>query len=268
MIESLGTVPGEIKPRGLDIIEGIVNRLKTEFLRPQLKEAAKNIAEGKAALFPGRGVYVILLDGNNAETVETVRKIKKRRPDQREATVVPPQKLFELVDFPLAQELNPQITKINIMSLYNAHPVGLILPCLENKVPEHLITYHEINGRKIPSILNVWPSNYRIYSMFWREISQYPEVLTVGSSANPDSLLSPHLFEEARFHFAGYMSSNLVASAIKDPNEDRHFYKGSHSILNLLRYPSRLHRRGNVDPDKHPEQFKKFTNILPGLKTS
>jgi len=236
------------------ILKRIKNRLKVEHLRPQLRDAAESIAKGEACLLPGQGVYVVLLDGNNAQTVDRLRIAKGRRPEQREATVVPPEKLFGLVDFPLLNELNPKITEKVIADLYRAHPCGLILPCLEEVVPQHLITYHEVSGRKISTIMNTWVSRYRLYDIFWEEISRFPEVLLAGSSANRSGLNSPLTFDEAY----PYLSS-FVATAVKEPGECDHFYKGSHTILNLLKDPIEVVRAGSVHPEKHPRQFQEFT---------
>lgn len=248
-------------PLGIDNVPRILKRIKNhwevEKLRPELKNVARHIAEGEASLLPGQGVYVVLLNGKNAETVERLRTAKGRRPEQREATVLPPEKLFGLIDFPLLKEFNPRITREIIADLYKTHPCGLILPCLEEVVPNHLITYHEVEGRQVPTIMNTWVARYRLYDILWGEISRYPDVLLAGTSANCSGVRSPLTFDEAYPYL-----SKFVAIAIKDPGESDHFYKGSHTIFNLLKDPVEVVREGSVHPEKHPKEFQKFMRVF------
>ncbi len=241
----------------IKVLRGIKNRWAVEKLCPELRHAAQCIAEGKASLLPGLGVYVVLLDGNNGKIVEEMRVAKGRRPEQREATVVPPKKLFELVDFPLLKELNPRITKKVITDMYRVHPCGLILPCREEVVPERLITPHRINGREIPTIMNIWLARYRIFKILWEQISRYPDVLLAGSSANLTGLNSPLTFDEAYPYLSAF-----VASAVRDPGESDHFYKGSHTVFNLIKNPVEKVRDGSVHSEHHPKEYQKFIRIF------
>lgn len=234
-------------------------------MRPQLKEAVWHITEGRAVLLPGQGVYVLLIDGNNPEAIGKLRSEKGRRLDQREATVVPPSRLFQMVDFDRLNQINPQINRKTIESLYKAHPCGLIVPCLEEKTPPDLITYHEISGERIATIMNIWLARYRLYKILWEEMSQYPDVLLVGSSANRTGFASPVCFEEAYQYRANFLASSI---AIRDPHEARHFYQGSHTILSLITSPPEVARIGSVGPVKHLVEFQKFRDILPGIVIS
>lgn len=233
-----------------------------ERLRPQLKEAVWHIREGRAVLLPGQGVYVLLIDGNNPEAIGKLRNEKGRRQDQREAIVVPPSRLFQMVDFDRLSKINPQINQMTTQNIYDAHPAGLIVPCLEEKTPPDLITYHEVNGERIATIMNIWLARYRIFEILWEEISQHPDVLLAGSSANRTGFASPARFEEAYQYRANFVASSI---AIRDPNEARHFYQGSHTILSLITNPPEVARMGSVNPVKHPGEFQKFRNILPDL---
>lgn len=229
-------------------------------LRPQLREVAKRIAEeGEIGIFAGQGPYVLYLDGNQPQVVERMRLLKGRVQDQAEATVLPPEIVSDLIDFTTLREFNPEVTIDTIKFLYQAHPVGLIVPCREEAVPNNFIIYRQVGGREIPTIMNVWhPSTYKILMYFWEEISRYPNVILAGTSANRTGQQeSPICFEDAHRNFPE------LTIGIKDPFEGMHFYQTSHTILNLL--DSTITRRGSVDPEKHPEQFQKFRDVLPNL---
>lgn len=256
----LGIIRPEIAIKG--IMDRWGRRQQIEHMRPQLEEAAWHISEGRVVLLPGQGVYVLLLNGNNQEAVGKLRSEKGRRQDQREATVVPPSRLFQMVDFDRLSKINPQINRMTIQNIYEAHPAGLIVPCLEEKTPPHLITYHEANGERIATIMNIWLARYQIYKIFWEEISQHPDVLLAGSSANRTGFASPVCFEEAYRYRVNFVASSV---AIRDPYEARHFYKGSHTVLSLIKNPPEVARVGSVHPEKHPREFQKFRDILPDL---
>lgn len=242
------------------LIERIRDCCAIELLRPRIAQAASRIAHGEVVLLPGQGVYVFLLDGYNLQAVERLRATKGRGPNQREATVVHPERLFQLVDFALLKELNPANNRDVVVALYQAHPVGSVLPCREDAVPQHLITYHEIKGRTIPTIMNIWLSRYRIFTLLWREISCYPEVLLAGSSANRTGDASPVVFREAYLNLFSH-----PPAAIRDPAGGKHFYQGSHTMLDLTRDPAAVDRTGSVDPNRHPRHFKDWKDILPQL---
>jgi len=247
------------------IIEMWKRRQQIEHMRPQIQEAVSHLVEGRPILFPGQGVYVLLIDGNNQEAIEALRSEKGRRQDQREATVVPPSRLFTMVDFDRLNELNPQINRGTIQRLYRAHPVGLIVPCLEEKTPPDLITYHEVNGETIPTIMNIWLARYRLYKIFWEELSRYPDALSSGSSANRTGFPSPTRFNDAYRFRANFVASSI---AVKDPHEALHFYQGSHDVLSLITNPPEVARESSVSSIKHPAEFQKFRDILPNLVIS
>lgn len=231
-------------------------------LRPELRKAADQLVAGEVGIFPGPGVYVLLMDGSRIEVVNKVRLLKERRQDQREATVVPPERLFDLLDFPLMRELSPNISGNIIRDLYRSHPVGLVLACNPHTTPEHLITYSQVEGGQIPTIMNVWhPPSDRIFPMLWKEVSRYPDIILAGSSANRGGGGSPTTFEEASSNFL----PGQIAVAIKDPREGRHPYRGSHTIISLVQDPPLVIRKGSVHPEKNPSQFQKFRDILPSI---
>lgn len=236
------------------------NHRQIERLRPELRQAAKDIANGKPCLLPGQGVYVVLIDGNNPDAIDALRYEKGRKSDQREAIVVPPERLFPLIDFDRLNGINPDIDERTIKRIYKAHPVGLIVPCKEDLTPPKLITNHEIDGKSIPTIMNTWLARYQIFAILWEELLQYPDVLLSGTSANRTGFASPTRFDEAYKYRARF-----VASAIRDPYEARHFYQGSHDIINLANNPPELVRAVSVDPVRHPREFQKFRDILPDL---
>lgn len=244
------------------VVERIKEWREIERLQPQLEEAVWHMSEGRAALLPGQGVYVLLMDGKNKKAIEALRSEKGRRQEQREATVVPPSRLFQMVDFDLLNQINPRITRRTIQRIYDAHPTGLILPCLEEKTPPDLITYHEVGGERIATIMNIWLARYRLYKILWKILSQFPDVLSSGSSANRTGFPSPTRFDEAFQYRAKFLSSSI---AIKDPFEARHFYQGSHTVINLILNPPVVSRGGSVHPEKHPREFQKFRDILPNL---
>lgn len=232
-------------------------------LRTQLREAARRIAEeAEIGIFAGQGPYVLYFDGNQPQAVERMRLLKGRVQGQAEATVLPPEVVSALIDSNTLRELNPDVTMDTISGLYQVHPVGLIVPCREEVVPNNFIIYRQVGKREIPTIMNVWhPKSYKILMYFWEEISRYPNVILAGTSANRSGLQqSPIYFKDARRNFPE------LTIGIKDPFEGRHFYQTSHTILNLI--DSTVARGGSVDPERYPEQFQKFRDVLPNLVVS
>lgn len=248
------------------VVRGVIDEWKRwqkiEHMRPQIQEAVGHLVEGRPILFPGQGVYVLLIDGNNQEAIMALRNEKGRRQDQREATVVPPSRLFQMVDFDRLNKINPQINRKTIKRIYDAHPSGLIVPCLEESTPSDLITYHEKGGERIATIMNIWLARYQLYKILWEELSKYPKVLLAGSSANRTGFASPIRFVDAYQFRANFVASSI---AVQDPHEDLHFYQGSHDVLSLITNPPEATRIVSVDPVRHPREFQKFRDVLPNL---
>lgn len=251
---------------------GIKEHWEIRQLHSQIRKGARHITDKGRIIASGEGigVYVMLIDGSDSEIVEETRQLKGRRPDQREATVLPPEeRLFGLIDFSLLKELNPEVDEETIASLYRAHPLGLVVPAREDTVPAHLITYLQNGDRNVPTILNVWhPPSDRVFSMLWRAIEEVEgrlgtkrKVILAGTSANLSGQSSPTTIREARQSFP-----RGVALFIKDPKEGRGLYQGSQTIITLVENPPAVVRKGSVHPEKHPEQFQKFRDILPNLR--
>lgn len=235
--------------------------IKIEKLDQQLKEAAKGLAEGKLCLFPSQGVYTLILDGSQPAVVEYSRIVKGRRPEQREATIASPKRLFEYIDFDALRKINPTITKEVISKLYQSNPVGLVVPCDTKRIPQHLVTHHIRGDQKLPTIMNIWNSAYDAYAMLEEQLLRdHPEVIWAGSSANLNNQESLVDYDEAFKTFG-----EKVSLSVKDPRVENFPYPGSYTIIDLTQNPPVLHRKGSIHPEKHPEQLQKFIEILPNL---
>jgi len=240
----------------LDLLGGNVSNNKLDHA---IREAAKCMADGKICLFPSEGVYTLALDGKNIEVVTRLREIKGREPNKREGIISPPERLFELMDFSFFKKNKINIDKKKIKALYDCNPLGLIVPCNPKMVPEHLITYREANGEQVPTIMNIWNSKYKIYRKFWKELSKYPHVFWVGTSANKSNQ-QPMNFKGASAHFAPFLGI-----AVEDPNLETHPFQGSYTMIDLIQNPPTVSRKGSIHPDYHPKEFAKFYKILPNL---
>ncbi|GEM_PF-6480153 len=262
MHESELTLPMQRGLHSIGVVEGISNRVKVELLRPKLAIVAEHIAAGELCILPGKGPYGIFFDGRNLKAVEKVREAKGRRPEQREAVFVPPNRLFDLMDFGRLEQINPDIDRKIIEGLYQANPAGLIVPCIKEKTPRHLITHHNIEGEQVPTILNVWISRYRILSILWKKLAKYPEVLLSGTSANLTGSETSLSCATARSSFG-----EIIAAAIQDPREAEwaYLFPDSTPILDLTKNPPQVVRKASADPVKYPGRLKTFSDILPEL---
>ncbi len=239
------------------VLRRIRNRWQVEGLRPQIESIAKRIADGEVCLMPGRGAYILVVNERDDEAVKQLRKMKQRREDQKESLLLHPEQLPQYINFELLKELNPNISRKAIRDLQSIHPCGLILPCLPDKLSENVITYHEINGRMVPTILNTWVPHYRIFDFLRKALKRYPDVLPGGTSANLRDLPSPLSL--------GEIHPSLIESAaqvVGDPQELLHAYIGSNTILNGLKNPVETARLGNVDPDINPDWFRDVEKAL------
>ncbi len=239
---------------------GLLRRdVSSKKLDSAIKDAARCMAEGKICLFPSEGVYTLALDGKNIEVVTRLREIKGRETNKREGIIAPPERLFELMDFSFFKRNKINIDKKKIKALYEVNPLGLIVPCNPEKVPEHLITYREVNGEKVPTIMNIWNSKYKIYRKFWKELSKYPHVFWVGTSANKSNQ-HPMNFRGASTHFAPFLGI-----AVEDPYLETHPFQGSYTMIDLIQDPPAVSRKGSIHPEYHPKEFEKFYKVLPNL---
>lgn len=244
----------------------VLDKIELHRLKKPIQEAVLSLANGEVVLLPGNGTYALFLDGWSQQATDRLRTYKGRREDQREATVLrPSKKLFDLVDFyALGFYLNQQVTPELIKRLYRVGPAGLILPCIEDVTPEGVIMYRERQGLQIPTIMNIWMSNFPIYErILWDEAVKYPNVLLAGTSANRTGENPSVYFEEALTRFRV-----LVEKAVRDPFEDKYTYHGSHTIFDLTQDPPVVARMGSITPDTNPRIFNQFKKILPNLKLS
>ncbi len=242
------------------IADFILDSWNKLYLKQKLKKAAFDMSRGGIILMASDTVYTLVVDGANWEAVLRLRKLKGRASHQREGIIGPPDRLLDFIDLSLLEKINPQITKETIKDLYNANHVGLVLPCKKESVPEYLITEHEVAGKKIPTVMNIWNPKYPIYQLFWQELKKYPKVMWVGSSANLSNH-PPFNFNQARSHF----KSNL-SSIIKDRKVEKNPYQGSYTLISLIHNPPRVLRKGSIHPEKHPVEFRRFQEILPNLE--
>ncbi|MBI2601115.1 Sua5/YciO/YrdC/YwlC family protein [Candidatus Daviesbacteria bacterium] len=249
-----------IKLPGSDLIKQILEYVQVERLRPQVKKAALKARKGEIILIPADGVYNLSTNGTLPHAVETSRAIKQRTKAHREGMITPPKKLLRYIDLKTLKELNGIGFEV-IDKLYKAGQIGLIIPCLEEVTPSHLITYHEINGKQIPTVLNVWNYKCKIWQLLDKEFSKDPNMLWVGTSANISNNPSITDFATAIETFG-----QMVSAAIKDPREHRHIYTGSYTVINLAKKIPEVHRIGSIDPNKHPEKFNKLVKVLASSK--
>lgn len=249
----------QVKGMSLNISDFLFDKWDKLYLEKRIKKAAADLASGGIILMASDTVYTLSVDGNSWPTVSKLRRIKGRAAYQREGIIGPPEQLFNFIDFELLQKLNPEITKEVIKKIYQANHVGLIVPCRVDAVPEHLVTIHEINGQKIPTVMNIWNSRYPIYQLFQKEIEKYPGVIWVGSSANRSNH-PPLNFKEARIFFREHLSS-----VIRDRKLEKNRFQGSYTLISLIHNPPQVLRKGSIHPEKHPQEFAKFHKALPNL---
>jgi tRNA A37 threonylcarbamoyladenosine synthetase subunit TsaC/SUA5/YrdC len=228
-------------------------------LKYSVKKTAKHLSGGSICLFPSQGVYTLIVNGNNLEVVQKLRKAKGRDLNKREGLLSPPERLFDFIDFSLLSRINSQISKNTIINLYEANPVGLVLPCKKGVIPEYLITYQETKIGRIPTLMNIWNSKYKIYQLFWKELCDYPEVLWIGSSANLTN--NPPL----NYKDACRVFSNVLSHTLEDPGLEYHSFKGSYTMISLIDNPPKVLRKGSIHPEEHPDEFQKFKEVLPEL---
>lgn len=247
-----------------DFATALVTKLLPGYTRYQVNQAAMRIVEGYPCLLPNDTIYTVIFDGNRVDLIEKMRHIKRRRPEQREALALPPQELIKYVDLQKLKALNAEVDENTILSLYEAHPrLGVVFPCLDEKVPSHLITPREVQQETIPTALGVWNTKYPVLTWLWETVSRFPHVLLVGSSANITGEPSMN-FWEIRQKFASCIPYKL---AIRDPKVERHPQRGSYPIIDLIATPPTILRWGNLLLEK-PVVLEKLQQALPSLNYS
>lgn len=241
------------------MLSSIKRALNSHRIKSSVREAANHLSNGNICLFPSQGVYTLILDGNNIAVVERLRKAKGRDLTKREGLISPPERINQLIDFSLLNQINPDITPEVVKKIYKANPVGLVVTCKEELVPKHLITYVEIKGKKIPTVMNIWNSDYKLYKLLWKELSK-TNVLWAGSSSNLTNQGSLNFEDSCR------VFGSTIAHALKDPELDNHKFQGSYTMISLIENPPKVLRMGSVHPEKHPEDFQRFKEVLPNLE--
>lgn len=235
-----------------------VLRLLPFTLEYKAKKTAESVIRGEAVLFPSDSVNTVGMDGRKKEPILRIRKVKGRQSNQREGIIIPANLALKYIDFEKLKEINPEITPEKISELFAANPCGQILPC-NDKVESHLSLDRNVNGKCIRTALFVSNSRYLFWQLLWRELySKDPEIVLVGSSANVRG--EPPLdFSRAKKRFSGH-----VGFTAKDRKVKKHLYPGSYTIFDHITFPSSVYRKGNIHPEKHPEVFKGWVDVLDG----
>lgn len=237
-----------------------VLRLIPGTIEYKLRRGANSLANGCMVVLPSGSVYTFCVNGSQAETVQKLDELKgNRQPKQRGGMIVAsPERVLDKIDFDVLKQVNSVLTPAGIVRFFEISHGGMIVPCKEDVFPPHMTVYREFNGLRFPTVLIVCNKSYKPWQIVERELSRFPEVIWVGSSANfsgEPPLSYKQICSDPRLQG--------LATVIEDPGVEEHPSKGSYTLVDSI--TKSVIRMGNIRPETHPSVYKAWdTDVFKG----
>jgi len=246
----------------------------------QLRIAAKRVTQGDVVALPSETVYTFCTDGSQVEAVGKLSLIKGgRKSDQRPAVIfASPERILDKIDFKLLRLINPTLIPAGVVEFFRKSHGGLIVPCKSDAFPKWLTLDLKHEGIEFPTVLIIGNMSYRPWRIFEQEISRFPKVIPVGTSANDVGGLplkekemrhhprfrKPHLIERliARFRDSGAENRPYLAMRIRDHHVESRPLLASYTMVSLI--TNEVLRYGDVLPETHPAVYEAWDAIFGG----
>lgn len=219
----------------------------------QLRKGARCVAQGERIFLPSQTVNTFITDGSQEKAVKDLNDLKRQRQsDQRPGIIVAASGLERVIipkiNFKVLEQSDSKITPEGFVKFFKISHAGMVVPSYEGAFPSHLTIAREFNGIKVPTVLIVCNLTYRPWQRFEEELSKFPGVIWVGTSASEEN--------KSSLRHRQVCSNPDLAIAIKDRKLESLPELVSYTLVDTL--ARRVQRYGDILPETHPEVFESW----------
>lgn len=224
----------------------------------KLRKAAARVEKGHVVAIPSQSVYTFCTDGSQEVAVKKLNRIKDRPLEQRGGVIVASvERVLDKIDFEVLKEIGCSITPESINRFFEISYGGMVVPCKKDAFPSHLTipSDFEVDGTNVPTILLICNMDYGPWRKFERELTRFPKVIWVGSSANITNEQSLS-YDQICCHPRLQEPELKLGMRIRDRSVEEYPFPGSYPLVSLLTNPPIILRYGNMVPETHPEVYR------------